>query len=223
MPVVSPETELRSPTSSLIRPRLRGVADIFAAAVSIPAILLLVDHAASGISTLVAAVYGASLVILLVGSAIYHRDGWSLRVGLWLRKIDHANIYLMIAGSATPIVATLMPGPGRGLLIAMWTAAAAGILKTFAWPRAPRQLNSAIYTLIGCIPVPFAGQIGEAVGDAALQTLALGGAFFIVGGVVYARRWPNPNPFVFGYHEIFHLFVFTGAALHYSVIWDLVA
>ena len=184
---------------------------------------MLVAHAGPGRPTLIAAVYGASLVILLVGSAIYHRDGWSLRVGLWLRKIDHANIYLMIAGSATPIVATLLPGPGRGLLIAMWVAAAAGILKTFVWPRAPRQLNSAIYTLIGCIPVPFAWQIGDVVGSEALRMLALGGAFFITGGVVYARRWPNPNPFIFGYHEIFHLFVFAGAALHYSVIWDLVA
>jgi len=218
-----PETERRSPTSSLIRPRLRGVADIFAAATAIPAILILVDHARPGTWTLIAAVYGACLVILLVGSAIYHLDGWSLRTGLILRKIDHANIYLMIAGSATPIVATLIPGPGRGILIAMWICAAAGIIKTFLWPRAPRQLNSAIYTVIGCIPVPFAWQIGDAVGGDALSVLALGGLSFIVGGVVYAFRWPNPNPFIFGYHEIFHIFVFAGAGLHYSVIWDLVA
>ena len=210
-------------TSSLIRPRLRGIADIFAAAIAIPAILILINHASPGAPTLIAAVYGSCLVILLVGSAIYHRPGWSLRTGLMLRKIDHANIYLMIAGSATPIISVLIPGPGRSLLIAMWICAAAGIIKTFVWPRAPRQLSSLIYTIIGCIPVPFAFQIGDAVGDDALRILAIGGASFLLGGVVYARRWPNPDPFIFGYHEIFHLFIFAGAGLHYSVIWDLVA
>jgi hemolysin III len=220
---VPAEPEPPSLTSSLIRPRMRGVADIFAAAIAIPGAFLLVDHARPGGASIAAGVYGASLAILLTGSAIYHREGWSLRTGMWLRKIDHANIYLLIAGSATPVAFEMIPGPGRGLILAMWTAAAAGILKTLLWPRAPRALNAAIYAAIGVMPVPFAGAIGEAVGSDALRLLSFGGALYLMGAVVYARRWPNPDPFLFGYHEIFHLFVFAAAALHYVVIWDLVA
>lgn len=189
--------------------------------IALPAVLLLVGHARPGM-ILAAAIYGGSLVVLLVGSAIYHLPGWPLRTALLLRKIDHANIYLLIAGSATPVGASMIPGPGAGMIGAMWIAAAAGVLKTLLWPHAPRRLSAAVYVAIGVIPVAYAGAIGDAVGDAALTRFAVGGALYIVGAVVYARRWPNPDPFVFGYHEIFHLFVFAAAALHFAAIWGLV-
>lgn len=213
---------VRSPTSSIIRPRLRGVADIVAAMVALPGVLLLVGHARPGM-ILASAIYGGSLVVLLVGSAIYHLPGWPLRTALLLRKIDHANIYLLIAGSATPVGAALIPGPGLGMIWAMWLAAAVGILKTLLWPHAPRQLSAAVYAAIGVIPVAYAGAIGEVVGEEALSRFALGGLLYLVGAVVYARRWPNPDPFTFGYHEIFHLFVFAAAAIHFLAIWGMVA
>ncbi|MCB9568980.1 MAG: hemolysin III family protein [Myxococcales bacterium] len=219
---MSSEPERTSLTSSVIRPRMRGVADIFAAAASLPAGVMLVEHARPGGPTLAAAVYAGSLSILLCGSALYHRKGWSLRTGLLLRKIDHANIYFLIAGSATPVAAAIEDGSGRVLLIAMWVAAAAGIAKTLLWSRAHRAISAAIYVGIGVIPVPFVGAIGEAVGREDLRWLGLGGALYVLGAIVYARRWPNPDPFVFGYHEIFHLFVFAAAAIHFVVIWGLV-
>ncbi len=212
-------TERGSPTSSIIRPQLRGVADIYAAAASVPAGVALVWHARPGAVTLACLVYVAGLVILLVGSAVYHRPGWSLRTAKLLRKIDHANIYLVIAGTPTPLAVMLDDG-GPWLLITMWTAAALGILKTFLWPHAPRQVSSALYVVIGALPLPYVPDL-RALAGGSFPLLALGGALYLVGAFVYALRWPNPAPTVFGYHEVFHLFVFAAAASHFVAIWNL--
>ena len=209
-----------SATSSLIRPRLRGVADIYAALLAVPAVVLLISLARPGAATLAATVYGASLVVLLIGSAVYHLPHWPERTALWLRKIDHANIYLLIAGTCTPLAFALSPGPGEWLLLAMWTTAILGILKTLLWPRAPRKLNAIFYVLMGTITFPCAPALRHAVPD--FHLLALGGLFYILGAGVYALRWPNPAPHMFGYHEIFHLFVFAAAAAHYLAVWSIV-
>lgn len=209
-----------SATSSLLRPRLRGVADIYAAGLAVPAAAWLVVQARPGAATLAAAVYGASLVVLLIGSAIYHLPGWPIRTALWLRKIDHANIYLLIAGTCTPLAYALTPGPGEWLLLAMWTTAIFGILKTLLWPRAPRKLSAAFYVLMGTLTFPCAPALRTAVPG--FHLLALGGFFYVCGACVYALRWPNPAPLVFGYHEIFHIFVFAAAAAHYLAIWSIV-
>jgi hemolysin III len=209
-----------SATSSVIRPRLRGVADIYAAGLAVPAAILLVVQARPGAATLAAAVYAASLVVLLIGSAVYHLRHWPLRTALWLRKLDHANIYLLIAGTCTPLALALMPGPGERLLLAMWVTAALGIAKTLLWPRAPRKLSAAVYVLMGTITFPCAPALRLAVAD--FHLLALGGLLYICGACVYALRRPNPAPHVFGYHEIFHLFVFSAAAAHYLAVWSIV-
>lgn len=211
---------MSSATSSLIRPRLRGVADIYAASTAVPAIALLVSQADPGAATLAALVYGASLVVLLTGSAVYHLPNWPVRTAQWLRKVDHANIYLLIAGTCTPLAYALTPGPGEWLLVAMWITAILGILKTMLWPRAPRKLNAALYVLMGAITFPCAPALRTAVED--FHLLALGGLFYVLGACVYALRWPNPAPHVFGYHEIFHIFVFAAATAHYLAIWSIV-
>jgi hemolysin III len=209
-----------SATSSLIRPRLRGVADIYATCLAVPAVAYLISEARPGAATVAAAIYGASLVVLLTGSAIYHLPHWPVRTAQWLRKVDHANIYLLIAGTCTPLAFALIPGPGEWLLLAMWITAVLGISKTLLWPRAPRKLNAAFYVLMGTITFPCASHLRHAVPD--FHLLALGGLFYILGACVYALRWPNPAPHVFGYHEIFHLFVFAAAATHYLAIWSIV-
>lgn len=211
-----------SPTSSIIRPRLRGVADIFAAAAAIPGAFALVGHARPGAASLAALVYGTSLVMLLVGSAVYHRPGWPLRTALRLRSIDHANIYLLIAGTATPLALAVGGGEGLWLLVAMWLSAGLGIFKTFAWPRAPRKVNAALYVVMGALTLPSAPSLREAAADA-FPLLALGGLLYFMGAAIYALRWPNPAPLVFGYHELFHTFVFAAALAHYLAIWNLVS
>lgn len=199
---------------------MRGVVDIYVAAVSVPAVALLVACARPGAATLATAVYGASLVILLVGSAVYHLPGWSLPTAIRLRKFDHANIYLLIAGTCTPIALSLGER-GAWLLTAMWIAAALGVLKTFLWPYAPRKLSAALYVVMGALTFPAAPALHAAAGDA-FWLLAAGGALYITGAGIYALRWPSPAPLVFGYHEVFHLFVFSAAAAHYAAVWSLV-
>lgn len=209
-----------SATSSLVRPRLRGVFDIYAVTLAVPAVATLVVNARPGAATLAALVYGASLVILLIGSAVYHLPRWPVRTALWLRKIDHANIYLLIAGTSTPLALAVSPGPGEWLLPAMWLTAGFGVAKTLLWPRAPRKLNAALYVLMGTLTFPCAPALRGAVTD--FHLLALGGLLYMIGAAVYALRWPNPAPLVFGYHEIFHIFVFSAAAAHFLAIWSIV-
>jgi hemolysin III len=207
-------------TSSIVRPRLRGVADIYAAVAAVPAAAALVAAARPGSARVAAAVYAASLVILLVGSAVYHLPGWPPKTALWLRKLDHANIYLLIAGTCTPLGFALVPGPGEWLLVAMWATAALGVAKTLLWPRAPRRLNAVLYVLMGTLTFPCVP--GLRAGVAEFELLAAGGLAYLLGACVYATRWPNPAPLVFGYHEIFHVFVFAAAAAHYLAIWGIV-
>ncbi len=160
-----------------------------------------------------------SWLILLVGSAVYHRPHWSLRTALLLRKIDHANIYLLIAGTVTPL-AVMVGDDGPWLLATMWLAALLGILKTFVWPHAPRRISATIYVVMGALPLPAVPALRHLAGGS-FPLLGLGGALYLMGAVVYALRWPNPSPAVFGYHEIFHLFVFAAAGSHFLAIWNL--
>lgn len=214
---------MHSASSSIVRPRMRGVADIYAAAVAIPAVAVLIAHANPGSARIAAAVYGVAMVALLIGSALYHRPSWPVRTFLWLRKIDLANIYLMIAGSCTPMAYAVTPGPGEWLLPAMWAAAAIGIAKALLWSRGHRAVNAMLYVLMGALTLPCLPALRAAVGPGDFMLLALGGLLYFVGAAVYALRWPNPVPVVFGYHEIFHMFVFAAAAVHYAAIWTIVA
>ena len=213
---------MHSASSSIVRPRLRGVADIYAAAVAIPAVVVLVVAARPGAATVAAAVYGACMVALLIGSALYHRPSWPVRTFLWLRKIDLANIYLMIAGTCTPLAFAITPGPGRWLLPAMWIAAALGIAKALLWSRGHRAINAGLYVLMGALTLPCLSELKAAVPPDDFRLLATGGLLYFAGAGVYALRWPNPRPIVFGYHEIFHMFVFAAAAVHYAAIWTIV-
>ncbi len=211
-----------SASSSLIRPRLRGVPDIYMAVLGVPAVVALVVAAKPGGATAVALVYGVAMELLLIGSALYHRPNWPVRTFLWLRKIDLANIYLMIAGSCTPLAYAMMPGPGWWLMPAIWLAAAVGIAKAMLWSRGHRGINAALYVLMGMLTLPCVPALREAVGSQNFRWLIAGAALYVVGAVVYTLRWPNPRPAVFGYHEVFHCFVFTAAAAHYWAIWMIV-
>lgn len=213
---------MHSASSSIVRPRLRGVADIYATMVALPAVVALVVAARPGAATLAAAVYGTGLLVLLVGSTLYHRPSWPVRTFLLLRKIDLANIYVMIAGSCTPLAYAITPGPGRWLLPAMWIAAALGVAKALLWSRGHRAINAGLYVLMGTLTLPCLSALKAAVSPVDFRLLATGGLLYFVGAGVYALRWPNPRPIVFGYHEIFHLFVFAAAAVHYAAIWTIV-
>ncbi len=205
-----------------VKPRLRGHSHALAAVVALPAALLLLWHARPGLATAVSAVYGLSVLGLFCTSATYHTFHWEPQRRAWLGRWDHTMIYVLIAGTYTPVCALALEPPyGHIMLAAVWTVAAFGAAKTFLWEEAPRGVNVVVYMLMGWM-VALVGPALLKLGWPLLTGLGLGGVFYSVGALVYARRWPDPAPAVFGYHEIFHLFVIAAAALHFALIWGVV-
>lgn len=209
-----PETSL----PARAKPLLRGVSHEVAAIAAAPAALALVASARSPGAQLAAATYGATLFTLFLVSAVFHRPTWSPRARLLIGRLDNSAIFLLIAGTYTPLCLLLGDGTGRVLLAVVWAGAVLGILLTVAWPLAPKPLMAAIYVLLGWAFVPAVPALRASMGGQALRLVLAGGLVYTAGAVVYAVRRPDPFPRVFGYHEIFHLLVITAAALHFVVV-----
>jgi hemolysin III len=206
------------------KPRLRGIPHSIGALLAIPAALAIIHHAAAGTSRLAALVYGLSLIFLLSTSAIYHTPTWTPRIRMWLRRVDHLAIFVLIAGSYTPIcLLALPPSQGKVMLIAVWICAALGALLSLFWPLAPRWLNLGLTLIMGWLILPHGLVIIDALGYQTLALLAAGGVLYSLGGLAYATRTPDPIPGIFGHHEVFHCMVLAAAVCHYLAIWQLVA
>jgi len=205
------------------KPLLRGVSHQIAFFVSAVAGVALVHQARQGLAAISAAIYAASLAAMLGISALYHRINWPPDKRLVMKRLDHAGIFLLIAGSYTPIcLLALAPGLGHPLLAAVWTAAALGIVKEVLWIHAPKAVTAIPYTLLGCAVVPFLSQVTAALGSVRTILLGLGGVLYLFGALAYARQRPNPIPGVFGYHEVFHALVVAAAVLHFVAIGQVV-
>lgn len=162
------------------------------------------------------AVYGVSMTGLYTASTLYHCLRVSVPGRLALRKYDHCSIYLLIAGSYTPICMTVLrEGCGPAMLFAIWTLAAAGVALTIAKGNIPRGITSGIYLFMGWLCIFAIAPIYRALTPAGFFWLLLGGIFYTVGGVLYALKWPGRDNPRFGCHEIFHLFILLGSAAHY--------
>lgn len=199
------------------RPLLRGVSHEIAFYVAVVAGLALVAAAPPGARVRVA-VYAASLATLLGVSALYHRHDWAPAPRAVMRRLDHAAIFLLIAGTYTPFSLLLAPTHAHVLLAVAWGGATAGILQVLFWPKAPKPVIALIYVAFGWTAMPLMPVIGAAIGAGRLALFAAGGVAYSVGALVYARRRPNPFPRVFGYHEIFHALVVLAAVLHFVVV-----
>jgi hemolysin III len=199
------------------RPRLRGVSHAFAAVAALVGWVVLVSIAPSARARVGAGVYGGSMFTLFFVSALYHRRQWSRRARRVVRALDHSAIYLMIAGSCTPL-ALLLPDPVQTRSLALvWGGAVIGVLKVTLWARAPKKVGVALYVLVGWLAAPIFPALWGRLGPAYVVLLLLGGLAYTVGAIVYARRRPNPYPAVFGYHEVFHALVVAAAAGHFAV------
>lgn len=171
------------------------------------------------------AVFGSSLILLYTSSALYHLIKAGSRIIQNLRRLDHMMIFVLIAGTYTPFCL----GPLRGawgfwLLAVIWAVALAGILLSILWITAPRLLTTGIYILMGWAIVVAARPLVASLPQGALIWLAAGGLMYSVGAVIYAAKRPNPWPGIFGFHEIWHLFVLAGSVSHFiSVAWYLPA
>lgn len=169
-------------------------------------------------------VYGAALVLMFSASAAYHLVNSRPAVIVFLRKVDHSSIYLLIAGTYTPICLHFFTGFLRGgLLSIVWAMAIVGIvLKVFVL-RAPRWLSTGIYLLMGWLSVMAIKEMLLVMPAGALVGIIAGGIFFTLGAIVYATQWPNFVPEVFGFHEVWHIFVILGCLSHFLVVAIYVA
>jgi hemolysin III len=208
-------------TSAREKPLLRGVSHEVASAFALAGGVALVHGADGTRASLAAAVYGAALTAQFGVSALYHRPRWGDRARLVMRRLDHAAIFVLIAGTYTP-VCLLLPGPGRALLAAVWAGAALGVALSVAWPTAPRALVAALCVALGWAVVPVLPALRSAIGAGGIALLLSGGAAYTAGAVIYAARRPDPFPRVFGYHEVFHALVIVAAACHYAAVAGVV-
>jgi hemolysin III len=200
------------------KPVLRGVFHEVAAAAALAAWVLLVATAPAGVAKGAAAVYGGTLFVLFATSALYHRPNWPPRARMVMRRLDHAAIYLLIAGTYTPFCLLIGGGTGRAMLAVAWGGATLGVLQSVLWIRAPKAVSAAIYLALGWVVLPVVPALLRALGPGALALLAAGGLAYTMGAVVYATRRPDPFPRVLGYHEIFHALVVVAAALQLAVV-----
>ena len=203
-----------------VKPKLRGVFHEYAFPVSLVAGAVLVAAASNGEERLALGVYALSLSALLGVSALYHRVNWKqASKRMWMRRLDHAMIFLLIAGTVTPFAVLAADGSlADAALVAVWTAAAAGIVLQLLWVRCPKWVSAIVYGAVGLVgALVFPAVIVEA-GVIAGVLVGTGGLLYGIGAVVYARERPNPNPAVFGYHEIFHVLVVIAAAAHFAAI-----
>jgi hemolysin III len=206
-----------------VKPKLRGWLHLATAPLTLAAGIVLIALSPTATTRWGSAVYVASAVLLFSTSALYHRGHWSPRVGTLLRRFDHANIFLLIAGSYTPFSLMLLSGTDRVVMLALvWSGALLGVAFRVLWIGAPRWLHTPVYMALGCAAVFFlpqfahgAERLGVGVGVAIMVLIAVGGALYLMGGVVYGFRRPDPWPRFYGFHEVFHTLTIIAFATHY--------
>jgi hemolysin III len=180
---------------------------------------VLVAAAPGGKAQVAAAVFAAAVAVMFGASAMHHRVTWRERGYRWSRRIDHAGVYLAIAGTYTPFGLLVLTGAWRiAVLAVVWGGTAAAIVLKFVWVDAPKWLAAAIAISLGWVAVTVFPQLVDGIGWAGTMLILSGGLCYTVGGLVYALRRPDPLPAVFGYHEIFHALVVAAVALQYSVV-----
>ena len=208
------------PTVTLPKPLLRGWSHGIAALVSVAglvALIIITRHDPAKLASM--AIYGTGLVLLFSVSATYHIFNWPPRVKDWLRRADHATIFVFIAATYTPLVFNILGGWWRiGVLIAIWVCALAGVLGAAPFLRIPRVALASIYLAMGWLSVVALVPLTAALGWAAALLMALGGLQYSLGAAAYAFRRPRLWPRVFGYHELFHLAVITASITFYVVV-----
>ena len=165
-------------------------------------------------------VFGLSAVFLFGNSAVYHLGRWSVKVHSVLRRIDHSNIFLLIAGTYTPLSVALLPPKTAALVLGIvWAGATGGILLSVFKPTAPRWLYTPLYVALGWVAVWFLPDFWQAGGPAVVWLLIAGGLSYTAGALCYGLRWPNPWPNVWGFHEFFHTGTLFGYVCHAVTVW----
>lgn len=205
-----------APLSYGEKPRLRGVSHqwaFFGFALANGTLLLQTRGRRAQLAVLI---YALSVAFLYGVSALYHRVDWSAVVFQRIRRLDHSAIFLLIAGSYTPLFLVLLPeSQAQSPLLLVWLFATLGVAKSIFWSRSPSWVTTCLALGAGWCGVDYVLNLGDAMGSSSLYLLVGSGVLYTVGGVVYALRRPDPMPKTFGYHEVFHALVVAGGIMHH--------
>ena len=210
-------------TLAEVKPRLRGWIHLGIAPLALVGGIVLIALSPTATTRIGSALFAVSALLLFGVSALYHTGTWSPRVWTFLRRFDHANIFLLIAGSYTPITLILLDGTQQVVLLSVvWSGAILGVLFRVFWVGAPRWLYTPIYIALGWAAVFFlpafyegATDLGFGIGITTFVLIVTGGALYTFGGLVYGFRRPDPWPTWCGFHEVFHSFTVLAFITHY--------
>jgi hemolysin III len=203
----------------VLKPRLRGVLHQYAAVVALVVGIGMVVAAPDARAKTAAAVYGASISLMLGVSALYHRGQWHPRIARRLQRLDHTTIFLAIAGTYTPVALLALNGRiAPVVLITVWTGCMFGGALEWSRARVPRALSTAVYVVVGWVAMIALPSLWSELGVLPFLGILAGGVLYTLGATVYARKRPDPFPRVFGFHELFHALVVAAVAVHGIVI-----
>jgi hemolysin III len=201
------------------KPRLRGVFHEWAFYATIPLGIVFGLVAGDPRAQVAAAVFAGAVVAMFGASALYHRFTWSQPTRLWLRRLDHAGIFGLIAATYTPFGLLVLHGAWQTTVLAIvWSGAALAILTKLTWVAAPRWLSAVVGVTLGWIGILIFPQILDRAGIATATLVLTGGLCYTAGAIVYAFRKPDPLPMLFGYHELFHTLVIVAVVLQYAAV-----
>lgn len=209
-------TKFREPVS--------GLTHLFGALISIIGMIFMIIYErrmpnANPLSYTAIVIFGVSLILLYSASTTYHLVKSTERVIKNLRKLDHAAIYILIAGTYTPICLMVLQGTLKWvMLIVIWSLALLGVVLKLIWLDAPRWLSTLFYVLLGWIAIFIISPISKAMKTGGLVLLISGGILYTIGALIYATKWPKISCKFFGFHEIFHIFVLGGSLCHYFMV-----
>jgi hemolysin III len=212
--------EVATDAIAAVKPKLRGVSHEWAFFISLGLGAALIVAADTPQATLAVAIYAVSLSALFGTSALYHRVNWARpNVRRWMRRLDHSMIFLLIAGTYTPFALLVLDGPlADAVLAVVWVGAVIGAIVEIVWIEHPKWVAALVYISLGWVALIAFPGLWEEMGVGGTLLVAAGGLLYTSGAVVYATQRPDPNPQVFGYHEVFHLFVIAAAAAHFAAI-----
>jgi hemolysin III len=201
------------------RPRLRGASHKWAFFVSLPAGAALVWAAPAGEASAAALLYAVAVAALLGVSALYHRVEWRPPARRWMRRLDHAMIFVLIAATNTPFALLALHGTLATVILAIaWAGALGGVVLQIAWTDHPKWASAGIGVALGWVGIATLTQLPRTIGWPSVAILIAAGLIYTAGAVIYARERPNPRPGIFGYHEVFHLLVLVACGMQYGVI-----
>ena len=202
-----------------IKPLLRGTSHALAFVAALPLGLALVLEADTGLQLVAAIVFATSVATMFGASALYHWLEQPAAHRRWLRRLDHAGVYGLIAGTYTPFGLLVLQGNWRIVVLSIvWSGALTAVLLKFIWLDAPKWLSAAIAIALGWVAVVAVPQLVDRIGLAGSLLVLAGGLAYTAGALVYAFRRPNPFPAVFGFHEVFHVLVIGAVAFQYSAV-----